>query len=42
MKVTRLGVPEDIANVIAFLASNEASYINGETIVVAGRTSARL
>ncbi len=42
MRVTRLGVPDDIANVLAFIASHEASYINGETIVVAGRTSARL
>ena len=32
----RLGQPEDIANVYAFLASNEASYINGTVIEVAG------
>ncbi len=32
----RLGTPEDIANVYAFLASDEASYINGAVIEVSG------
>jgi 3-oxoacyl-[acyl-carrier protein] reductase len=32
----RLGTPEDIANAYAFLASDEASYINGAVIEVAG------
>ncbi len=32
----RLGAPEDIANVYAFLASDEASYINGAVIEVSG------
>jgi 3-oxoacyl-[acyl-carrier protein] reductase len=32
----RLGQPEDIANVYAFLASDDASYINGTVIEVAG------
>ena len=32
----RLGQPEDIAKVYAFLASDEASYINGTVIEVAG------
>jgi 3-oxoacyl-[acyl-carrier protein] reductase len=32
----RLGTPQDVANVYAFLASDEASYINGAVIEVAG------
>ena len=32
----RIGRPEDIADTILFLASDEASYISGETIVVDG------
>jgi 3-oxoacyl-[acyl-carrier protein] reductase len=32
----RLGRPEEIANVIAFLASDDASYVTGETITVGG------
>ena len=32
----RLGQPEDIANTYAFLASDEASYINGAVIEVSG------
>ena len=32
----RLGRPEDVAAVIAFLAAKEASYITGETIAVNG------
>lgn len=32
----RLGTPDDVANVIAFLASSEAGFINGATIDVNG------
>lgn len=32
----RLGKPEDVAATVAFLASDEASYITGDTIVVSG------
>jgi 2-hydroxycyclohexanecarboxyl-CoA dehydrogenase len=32
----RLGQPEDIANAVAFLASDEAAYITGQTISVSG------
>jgi 3-oxoacyl-(acyl-carrier-protein) reductase len=32
----RAGTPEDVANCIAFLASDQASYINGEVINVGG------
>nr|AGF93408.1 3-oxoacyl-(acyl-carrier-protein) reductase [uncultured organism] len=32
----RMGEPEDIAHAMAFLASDEASYITGQTIIVDG------
>jgi 3-oxoacyl-[acyl-carrier protein] reductase len=34
--LARMGKPEDIANAVAFLASEEASYITGQTIIVDG------
>ncbi len=35
----RLGRPEEVANVYAFLASDEASYVNGAVIEVSGGMS---
>ena len=32
----RIGQPEDIASVIAFLCSDESSYVSGQTIYVRG------
>jgi 3-oxoacyl-[acyl-carrier protein] reductase len=32
----RIGSPEDIANAVLFLASDEAGYITGQTITVDG------
>ncbi|MCX6760338.1 MAG: SDR family NAD(P)-dependent oxidoreductase, partial [Candidatus Nealsonbacteria bacterium] len=34
--LSRMGQPEDIANAVAFLASDKASYITGQTIIVDG------
>jgi dehydrogenase/reductase SDR family protein 4 len=38
----RLGEPDDIADVICFLASHNSRWITGETIVVSGGTFTRL
>lgn len=40
--IKRVGQPEEIGGVIAFLCSEEASYITGETITVTGGMSCRL
>ena len=34
--VGRIGVPRDIGRVVAFLASDEAEYVNGQSIIVDG------
>ncbi|GAA0171760.1 dehydrogenase [Lithospermum erythrorhizon] len=40
--LNRLGTTEDMAAATAFLASDDASYITGETVVVAGGMQSRL
>jgi NAD(P)-dependent dehydrogenase (short-subunit alcohol dehydrogenase family) len=35
----RLCTPEDVAHAVAFLASNEAGFINGTTLMVEGGAS---
>ena len=41
--LSRVGKPEEIAGPVAFLCSKDASYITGETILVAGgKGAARL
>lgn len=38
----RLGSPEEMAGIVSFLVSDDASYITGETIVASGGMSGRL
>ncbi|KAJ6769613.1 TROPINONE REDUCTASE-LIKE 3 [Salix purpurea] len=40
--LNRLGTTDDMASAVAFLASDDASYITGETLVVAGGMPSRL
>ena len=40
--VGRLGLPEDIANTAVFLASDEAAFITGQEIIVAGGRMSKL
>uniref|UniRef100_A0A8C6CJL0 Dehydrogenase/reductase SDR family member 4 n=1 Tax=Moschus moschiferus TaxID=68415 RepID=A0A8C6CJL0_MOSMO len=42
MKIKRIGKPEDCAGIVSFLCSEDASYITGETVVVAGGTPSHL
>lgn len=38
----RVGQPDEIAGTAAFLVSDDASYITGETIIAAGGSNSRL
>ncbi len=38
----RLGRPEDMAAAVAYLASDDAAYVTGETLVVSGGLPSRL
>ena len=38
----RLGEPEDVSGVVAFLASDDSAYITGETLVPSGGMFSRL
>jgi len=38
----RLGTPADMAAAVAYLASADAAYVTGETLVVAGGMHSRL
>lgn len=38
----RLGTPDECASTVSFLASDDARYITGETIVVGGGMQSRL
>lgn len=40
--MNRLGQPNEISGVVAFLVSEDASYITGEILVAAGGTHSRL
>ena len=40
--VNRLGEVEDIAGAVAYMGSPEADYVNGETLIVAGKPLSRL
>ena len=42
MHLTRLGMPDDIANAALFLASDEAAFVTGAVIPVDGGVTARM
>ena len=39
MAMRRTGTPQELSNVVVFLASEESSYITGEAIEVSGGAS---
>nr|XP_014336662.1 PREDICTED: dehydrogenase/reductase SDR family member 4 isoform X2 [Bos mutus] len=41
-QIKRIGEPEDCAGIVSFLCSEDASYITGETVVVAGGSLSHL
>lgn len=42
LHLTRLGLPEDIANVALFLASDEAAFVTGHNLVADGGSTAKM
>ncbi|XP_006835478.1 PREDICTED: dehydrogenase/reductase SDR family member 4-like isoform X1 [Chrysochloris asiatica] len=42
LRIRRIGEPEECAGIVSFLCSEDASYISGETVVVAGGAPSRL
>ena len=42
LHIKRFGQPKDVAGIVSFLCSNDASYITGENIVVGGGIPSRL
>jgi 3-oxoacyl-[acyl-carrier protein] reductase len=39
--VRRVGVPRDVANLVCFLSSEEASFVSGQVIYVSGGPETR-
>jgi 3-oxoacyl-[acyl-carrier protein] reductase len=39
--IGRVGVPRDVANLVHFLCSDEASFVNGQVIYVSGGPETR-
>ena len=37
----RIGEPDDVANMVSYLASDQASYVTGEVFTISGGVSAR-